>query len=92
MKGRRNKPYTSKTILNAWRQTLENLNRIKADPACDLDPAALAEITDFLLDRIDAYRPAQPARSTEKACLKMHSLPPRDNRPDNQAGSGADNA
>ena len=92
MKGRCAKPYSSKTLLNCWRQLLEDLNRSKADPSADLDPVAVANVTDYLLDRIDAYRPAQPARSTEKACLKMHSLPPRDNRPDNQAGSGADNA
>ncbi|MFC5525830.1 hypothetical protein ACFPPA_08760 [Rhodanobacter ginsengisoli] len=91
MKGRSAKPYSSKTLLNAWRQLLEDINRIKADPACDLDPEAVANVTDYLLDRIDAYRPVQPARSTEKACLKMHRLPPRDNRPDNQAGSGGGN-
>lgn len=58
MKGRSEGTYRSKTVHNAWRQLLENLNRIKAEPDCDLDPAAVAEVTDYLLDRVDAYRPA----------------------------------
>jgi len=57
MNERDNKPYRSKTLLNAYRELLDRLNRIKAAPDCDLDPEAVARITDYLLDRIDAYRP-----------------------------------
>lgn len=89
MKGRANKPYTSKTVLNAWRQTLENLNRIKADPACDLDPAALAEVTDFLLDRIDAYRPADGRDNAEKTSTENAQFATRENRRDNRSTAGA---
>lgn len=91
MKGRSNKPYTSKILFNAWRAVLEAVNRAKLEPGEDVAAPGWAEVTDYVLDRIEAYRPAQPARSIEKACLKMHRLPPRDNRPDNQAGSGVAN-
>lgn len=63
MKGRSEGTYRSKTLLNAWRQLLENLNRIKADPelSADLDQDAVAQLTDYLLGRIDAYRPGGAA-------------------------------
>lgn len=89
MKGRANKPYTSKTLLNAWRQTLENLNRIKADPACDLDPDAVAEMTDFLLDRIDAYRPADGRGNDEKTSTENAQFATPGNHPDNRPTTGA---
>ena len=89
MKGRRNKPYSSKTLLNAWRQCLENLNAIKADPACDLDAAAVAEVTDYLLDRIDAYRPADGLGHAEKTSLENAQFATRENRPHNGVTTGA---
>lgn len=89
MKGRSNKPYTSKTLLNAWRQCLENLNAIKADPACDLDPEAVAEVTDYLLDRIDAYRPADGLDNAEKAAPENAPFATGENRPDNGVRLGA---
>ncbi len=89
MKGRQNKPYTSKTMLNAWRQCLENLNRIKADPACDLDAAAVAEVTDYLLDRIDDYRPADVLENAESAVSENAQFATPENRRDNGVKLGA---
>ena len=89
MKGRSNKPYTSKVLLNAWRQCLENLNAIKADPACDLDPESVANITDYLLDRIDAYRPSIGPENAEKAVLENAQFATPQNRLDNGATTGA---
>jgi hypothetical protein len=89
MKGRTAKPYTSKTLLNCWRQALEDLNRIKADPACDLDPAAIANVTDFLLDRIDAYRPAAGLENGEKIVSESAQFAAGENRLDNRSLTGA---
>ena len=89
MKGRHNKPYTSKTLLNAWRQCLENLNRIKADPASDLDAAAVAEVTDYLLDRIDDYRPADVLQDAAKTAPENAQFATLQNRRDNGAKLGA---
>ncbi|MFC5525827.1 hypothetical protein ACFPPA_08745 [Rhodanobacter ginsengisoli] len=89
MKGRSAKPYTSKTLLNAWRQLLEELNRQKADPACDLDPAAMAEITDYLLDRIDAYRPAAGRDNAGKVVPENAQFATPENRPHNGVTLGA---
>lgn len=66
MNKRDNKPYRSKALLTAYREVLDRLNWIKAAPDCDLDPEAVAEITDYLLDRIDLYRPAIGAGESEK--------------------------
>jgi hypothetical protein len=63
MKRRGEGTYTSKTLLNAWRELLEEANRLKAEPGSDLDPLAVAGVVDYILDRIDAYRPAQAVRS-----------------------------
>ena len=89
MKGRSAKLYTSKTLLNAWRQCLEDLNRIKADPACDLDPAAVAGVTDYLLDRIDAYRPVTVSQNGGKNAPDNAQFAIPRSRPDNGAKSGA---
>ncbi len=89
MKGRANKPYTSKTLCNAWRQALEDLNRIKADPDCDLDPDAIANVTDYLLDRIDAYRPATAVAGTEKNVPDNAQFATPENRRHNGLTAGA---
>jgi len=89
MKGRSNKPYTSKTVLNAWRQILENINRAKADPDDDLDPADWAEVTDYVLDRIDAYRPADGRGNAEKTSIENAQFATPENRPDNRSTTGA---
>ncbi len=54
--------YSSKTLLNAWRRVLDDLNVMKerGGDGCDLD--AIASVTDQVLDRIDAYSPTAPAR------------------------------
>lgn len=57
--GRRIRYYSSKTLLNAWRSMLEELNRIKANDFEGLDPEAVAGITDYVLDNIDHYRPVK---------------------------------
>ncbi|KAA0068958.1 hypothetical protein [Rhodanobacter sp. T12-5] len=89
MKGRTAKPYTSKTLLNAWRQLLEELNRVKADPACDLDPAAVADVTDYLLDRIDAYRPAVALENAEKNAPDNAPFATPENPRNNRLTTGA---
>lgn len=89
MKDRANKPYRSKTLHNAWRQLLDNLNRLKADPACDLDPASMAEITDYLLDRIDDYRPSSALDNPEKAAPENAQFATLENRRHNGATVGA---
>lgn len=88
MKGRRNKPYTSKTLLNAWRQLLEQLNQFKVDPACDLDQGAMADVTDYLLDRIDDYRPAEGLGSAEKMSTGSARFATQENRGDNRPTTG----
>ena len=49
---------------------------------------------DYLISWIDRVQGelASGIENAKNVCRKMHSLPPRDNRLDNQAGSGADNA
>lgn len=89
MKGRSNKPYSSKTVLNCWRSILEELNRLKVDPACDLEPAAMSEVTDYLLDRIDAYRPAITLTGAEKTTPENAQFATLKNRRDNGSTAGA---
>jgi len=89
MKDRSNKPYRSKTLLNAWRQLLDELNRMKADPACDLDPGSLADITDYLLERIDAYRPVEGLDNPTESVSENARFATRENRPDNGVKLGA---
>jgi hypothetical protein len=54
--------YSSKTLCNAWRRVPDDLNAMKArgGDGCDLD--AIAQITDQVLDRIEAYSPTAPSR------------------------------
>jgi hypothetical protein len=92
MKGRRSKPYSSKTLLNCWRQMLERINEIKARGGHGLDPHALAEVTDYILDNIDLYRPSEPVRVNEKVSLKKNSLRLPDNPANNQSGRESENA
>lgn len=89
MKGCSAKLYTSKTLLNCWRQTLDDLNRIKADPACDLDPEAVANVTDYLLDRIDAYRPAVGRDNADKVMPENVQFATQENRRHNGVTLGA---
>lgn len=84
MKGRSNRTYTSKTLLNAWRQILENWNVIKADPATELDPVAMAEVSDVILDRIDAYRPIDGRENAAKVSTESAQFASRENRPHNR--------
>lgn len=91
MKGRRIKPYTSKTLLNCWRNILLELNDMKASDSAGLDPHAIADVTDYVLDNIDRYRPADTVRSIEKVSLKKNSLRLPDNPADNQSGRELDN-
>lgn len=89
MNKRDNKPYRSKTLLNVYRELLDRLNRIKAAPDCDLDPDAVAEMTDYLLDRIDLYRPAIGAGEVEKNPPENAQFATRENHPDNRSTAGA---
>lgn len=84
-----NKTYRSKTALNCWRSILEELNRLKADPASDLEPSALAEVTDYLLDRIDAYRPSVALDGAEKSAPENAQFATQENRRDNGVTTGA---
>lgn len=88
MKGRREKPYSSETLLGEWRELLERLNRIKADPACDLDPEAVARVTETLQDKIDAYRPAVALESAGKITPEKEQFATRDNPPNNATSRG----
>jgi hypothetical protein len=89
MKRRGQKTYTSKTLLNCYRETLEQLNRIKAEPDCDLDPSAVAQLTDYLLDRIDAYRPAITPAGAEKNAPDNAQFATMQNPRDNRSATGA---
>lgn len=56
------KKYSSKTLLNGYREMLAGANAAKET---ETDPAmleSLGMVTDWLLDRIDAYSPTAPAR------------------------------
>jgi hypothetical protein len=50
--------YGSKARLQAYRSLLEELNTIKANGFEDLDPDAVLRVTDYVLDRIEDYRPS----------------------------------
>jgi len=89
MKHRDNRPYRNKTLLNAYRELLDRLNRIKAEPGCDLDPLAVAEMTDYLLDRIDLYRPTIGAGGAEKKPPENVQFATRENRQHNGVTTGA---
>jgi len=92
MKGRRIKLYTSKTLLNCWRNVLRELNEMKASDTEGLDPHAIADVTDYVLDNIDHYRPAESCRVNEKVSLKKNSLRLPDNPANNQSGREFENA
>lgn len=89
MSQRSNKPYSSKTLLRAWRQILDWVNDAKADPSCDLPPEGWAEVTDYVLDRIDAYRPAVAREKTRKRSPENAQFATLENRPDNGVTMGA---
>lgn len=89
MNKRDNKPYRSKALLTAYRELLDRLNRVKAAPDCDLNPEAVAEMTDYLLDRIDLYRPAIGAGGAEKKPPENAQFATPENRLDNRSTTGA---
>ncbi|THD09449.1 hypothetical protein [Rhodanobacter lindaniclasticus] len=86
---RDDKPYRSKTLLSAYRELLDRLNREKAKPDCDLDPEAVAGITDYLLDRIDAYRPSIGAGGAEKNPPENAQFATPENPRNNDEATGA---
>jgi hypothetical protein len=91
MKGRRIKVYTSRTLLNCWRQMLGHLNQIKARGFDDLDPSAVAEITCFVRDNIDRYRPANARPCRRKMLSNREQFATLDNAADNGFNPGEDN-
>lgn len=86
---RDDKPYRSKAVLNAYRELLDRLNREKAAPGCDLDPEAVARVTDYLLDRIDLYRPAIGADKAQKNPPENAQFATRKNPRNNGPTTGA---
>lgn len=89
MKDRGNKPYRSKTLLNCWRSILEDLNRLKVEDGSDLDPESIAGVTDYVLDRIDDYRPADAPDNAGKVMPQNAQFATSENRRDNGPAAGA---
>jgi hypothetical protein len=54
-----------------------------------LDASAVAEVTDFLLDRIDAYRPSTTLGNAEKNVTGSAQFATPENRRDNGVKLGA---
>lgn len=92
MKRRRIKYYTSKTLLNAWRLTLERINEIKANGYEGLDPYSVAEVTDYIIANIDHYRPTAELQKVLKTAPGSAQFAAGDNRPHNQLAEGVNDA
>ena len=89
MKGRRIKFYSSKALLNAWQRTLEQINEIKANGCENLDPYAVAEVTDFIIANIDHYRPSTALRQPGENAPDNAQFATGDNPPESAAIQGA---